>query len=119
MTYKCNSCGEVFNEDEMITVDEYVPYGDTCVACDYLGASLCPHCRSEEIEEAEQCTICGKWHTWHDEICKECNDKIDQIISDIKKEVWNIADMRAAQKTQGNVKLLEEVLGALREGICI
>lgn len=53
----CTQCLEIFSEpyirkDLLTHVDE-MPY------CEEV--AYCPHCASEEIEEAELCPICDEW----------------------------------------------------------
>jgi predicted Zn-ribbon and HTH transcriptional regulator len=48
---KCLTCGAVFNDEDRITVPNYVPYGDRYVSEDWDG---CPFCRSTDIEDCEE-----------------------------------------------------------------
>lgn len=118
LTYKCRDCGNVFTEEDVITITENVPFGDTDIVCDYLGADLCPQCRSERIDEAAECPICGEWHTGCDDICDSCIEKKETALDEIKKCMIGVADKIIIEKCKGNLKLMQELMKALREGIC-
>jgi predicted Zn-ribbon and HTH transcriptional regulator len=47
---RCLKCGHVFHTDDVVTVPNYVPYGDRYVSEDWDG---CPFCRSTDIEDCE------------------------------------------------------------------
>jgi DNA-directed RNA polymerase subunit RPC12/RpoP len=66
--YKCNRCGEVFNEMEAFDPN--------------LDEIRCTECGSDDVSEAEQCYECGEWISTDDErlyglngLCKECLGK--------------------------------------------
>lgn len=119
ITYKCNDCGKTFTEDEAIVAEERVPYGERSVVCDYLGVTMCPHCRSERFDEAAECPICGEWHTGCDDICDSCIEKIETALDEIKRCMIGVADKIIIEKCKGNLRLMQELMKALREGICI
>lgn len=48
---KCWDCGHVFEDEDKITVPNYVPYGEGYVAENWDG---CPHCHSTDIEEYKE-----------------------------------------------------------------
>lgn len=121
-TYKCNDCGNVFTEDELLVHEEYVPYGDTAVRNDSLGTALCPYCKGEDIEEAAKCPVCGEWHTWTSEYidyCRECEEKTERILGEIKRATLNLADSMAVEKGEGNLVLIKGLMAAVRGEICI
>ena len=55
--YKCNECGFEFDEAE--SYDERV--GEFWGQPAYEEELICPHCKSSDIEDAEECEICGSW----------------------------------------------------------
>lgn len=61
--YRCEDCGEIFE-----TPYEYEER-DVGYAAD-----LCPHCRSDAIEEVKKCKFCGEYHSYLniDGFCKSC-----------------------------------------------
>ena len=76
--YKCNDCEREFETPRVETDSHWSPYG-----YEEEGYGVCPHCGSEDYEEAEKCEECGEWFTkdeMHGCYCKEClkakiNDK--------------------------------------------
>lgn len=74
--YKCNGCGEVFEQPK----EARETHGFTDGTHETL--SVCPCC-SADYSEAEQCKQCGEWH-FEDEIfgglCADCiTDEVDYI----------------------------------------
>ena len=68
--FKCMHCGHEFEEIDRKHYDS-----STGVWEEY-----CPNCRSEDIEEAEQCDICGEWHAadyLKCGVCKKCAERDD------------------------------------------
>lgn len=49
---KCNNCGEVFDEDEMIVHrwKEPHPYGSG-IAYEEMAECMCPFCKSDDIKD--------------------------------------------------------------------
>lgn len=58
MKYKCCECGEVFDEDEVQTWDEY--RGECFGFPAYETLAGCPQC-GEAFEEAYECKGCGRY----------------------------------------------------------
>ena len=61
MSYKmiCLDCGTVFNADEVERVQDY--RGECWGQPAYEEELICPHCKSSDIEDAEECEICDSW----------------------------------------------------------
>lgn len=75
--YICRSCKKVFESDEVKKLEERYGF-------DYGPAKtfyLCPHCSSEEIQEAEYCSHCQEYHIeTQNGICENClKEKIQNI----------------------------------------
>ena len=51
IVYVCNRCGETFSLEEGRTL--HLEEGDI---------TLCPNCRSDDIEEGERCKVCRGIH---------------------------------------------------------
>ena len=64
IVYVCNICGETFALE-----DGYTLYTD-------IGKeTLCPNCRSSDIEEGKRCKVCREIryaHQMHGDVCNEC-----------------------------------------------
>ena len=69
MYYKCNDCGYVCEYDELETIVDRHPYGDTYAEERYVE---CPMCGSGDIDEATECSVCGEYHTGGDDVCDDC-----------------------------------------------
>ena len=84
--YICNECKTVFDDidrEVINTIDYYQEYG-----------SVCPHCRSDQFEEAVYCPVCDEYYTYDDfdgyneetskkpwyhhegDICRKCVEEI-------------------------------------------
>ena len=55
----CLGCGNVFNTDEVQRVQDY--RGECWGRPAYEEELVCPHCKSNDIDDAEECEICGSW----------------------------------------------------------
>ena len=55
----CLDCGTVFNADEVERVQDY--RGECWGRPAYEEELICPHCKSSDIEDAEECEICDSW----------------------------------------------------------
>ena len=67
--YICSKCGEVFDEPLR---EEERPCSDFPETESWY---YCPHCHSDEYEEAEQCKVCGEWRKeteCEEGVCNEC-----------------------------------------------
>ena len=77
--YICNRCGKVFEDDEVVVVhDDPSPAGVglSSGAYEYYH---CPHCGSDDIDEAVECAVCGDYFIDDgEEICEECFNKIEE-----------------------------------------
>lgn len=64
IVYVCNRCGETFSLEEGYC--QHYEEGDI---------TLCPNCRSDDIEEGARCKVCRTIHYSFDlnhGVCKEC-----------------------------------------------
>lgn len=70
IVYVCNRCGEAFSLEEGYSLQTNV--GDI---------TLCPNCRSDDLEEGARCKICRTIHYEFDlnnGVCKDCfNDAVE------------------------------------------
>ena len=68
MAWKCNDCGETFEE----------PYEYRERDVNYY-ADWCPYCHSDDIVEVKECSLCGKLTPTYDltidGYCPECVEK--------------------------------------------
>lgn len=66
----CKVCGKVYEEEEARkrSYDHEFHYDEVYY--------LCPHCHSDEFEEATKCKICGEYFYDEDNVgvCEECLD---------------------------------------------
>lgn len=102
MMYRCDDCGELFEEDQIETQKDYFEYGEG-TACDTRNVSPCCH---ESYSEAVPCLICGKCDFYRDYsgVCKSCleygvrdffMEYMDVLDLDFKKEFYGITDSYA------------------------
>lgn len=75
--YKCNNCGGI--------CDEPVRERDLIGCCGdepaYITVYSCPHCKSDEVAEAERCEVCDRYvqeHELHDGICEKCCEAVKE-----------------------------------------
>lgn len=93
--YRCERCGELFDDPEMRTE----------VVGEYMGApaketyAVCPWCGDDELEEMNRC-ICGGWKAKTADYCDECIKARDEIVesSIIELERWLNLDYVDASK---------------------
>lgn len=55
----CLDCGTVFDAYEVERVQEY--RGEYWCRPAYEEELVCPHCKSSDIDDAEECEICDSW----------------------------------------------------------
>lgn len=81
--YKCLNCGAVF---------DYPDYEDDFTS-EYFGKSVthhisvCPECRSDELDTAERCQLCGEYHSGESDYCADCVDLIKDYFDSVIAEV--------------------------------
>ena len=81
MKFACNACGCVFDEDDILVVEERHPYGES-YAPEFF--HCCPNCKECGIEEAEECSFCGEYHApdnMYDGVCEECRKELKQRVA--------------------------------------
>ena len=80
MKWKCENCGEILSQQDVNK--DYTDGG-------YRGEPhyTCPHCGSDELNEAYQCEICGEWFG-----CDEINGSVGQMVCDECMEKKATAD---------------------------
>lgn len=70
--YKCFNCGAVF--DELVRYQEHMDYERQTYSI-YYG---CPNCRSDDVDQAVKCDLCGEYVTEDYVVLKDgtvaCND---------------------------------------------
>lgn len=79
--YKCLDCGDFFEEPDTRDIVNPSEYWGRPVN-EYLQAEVCPHCGSEDIEEAKECIICGS--PSEDDFCKDCHIDLENQLEELK-----------------------------------
>ena len=77
--YICMNCGTLFKEGEGYYIEEKEKIdGRTYVTGVY---EACPECKSEDLEEAVECPVCGEYHSTEDDdiICNDCRIRIEAL----------------------------------------
>lgn len=83
--HKCEECKSLFEEDEIIEIQEEV--GECCGVPAYETVRICPKCKSEDIVEIERCPICDRYdHEYYEKYCDECKRDITEKMKDLVKE---------------------------------
>lgn len=61
--YRCNNCNEKFEEPETknIIAEEYLGISTLMQGRTRMDINICPCCNDDDIEELEQCELCGEW----------------------------------------------------------
>ena len=84
--YKCRECGEGFSEPRLETHDEWSEYWGRPVA-ETLVVEYCPMCGSEEIEEVNECKICGSaTKDIFSEYCDDCHADLSKALEAIEHD---------------------------------
>ena len=73
IVYVCNRCGETFSLEEGHR--QHYEEGDI---------TLCPNCRSDDIEEGKRCKVCREIHYVHDMHGDVCNGCFGDAVSSYK-----------------------------------
>lgn len=79
--YRCDSCG-MFFEEPIIVKDDPSPGGVSLVGGYYI-EKYCPNCNGQDMTEAKQCAVCGKWHTNDGVLCEDCMEEIGYEIGEV------------------------------------
>lgn len=98
IVYVCNRCGETFSLEEGRTL--HLEEGDI---------TLCPNCRSDDIEEGERCKVCREIHYTFDlshGVCKDCfADAVDAYKSCLNSLMgW---EKEVLEDEYGNIDITE------------
>ena len=73
--YKCEECGEVFEEPKVYY--ERHPYGEGYAEEEWR---VCPYCGEAGFVEAKECTRCGEYTAeLHDGLCDVCYDDMNGV----------------------------------------
>jgi hypothetical protein len=74
MKYICENCGEVFDEDDLVTISEHTEhfgcpccYEETDMSCCYCGGNLV---------EATKCPVCDEYMSDDKQICDDCYNSV-------------------------------------------
>lgn len=61
--YRCNNCNEMFEEPETknLIAEEYLGVSHLLQGCTRMDINICPCCNDDDLEELEQCNLCGEW----------------------------------------------------------
>lgn len=68
----CNDCKKTFNDDEAIYCAEYTNMIDDRPVYEWYE---CPHCRSDDLSEANECE-CGEYKDIEQPFCEKCKKDI-------------------------------------------
>lgn len=74
--FKCLRCGATFNEPQFIIHEHSTFLGNN------LGEYDCPECGSEDIQEGEECALCGGW-TDGSRFCRECRTEVMERFNEL------------------------------------
>lgn len=77
----CKSCELLLDESELEMVVDSVPYGEGYV--DMPSGCVCPHCGSDELCEAVECSCCGRYiakDTLDIDLCDDCADDLYEAL---------------------------------------
>lgn len=92
MEWYCNDCGSYFDETEMEQEVEYHSELKGMGGINYETFGVCPYCRSEDIQECEQCDLCGDqvnktYYISGKDLCEDCANKLKAIMTEAKDKV--------------------------------
>lgn len=77
--YACHYCGNCFDEDELVGIEQYD--GEGVMGGWHVVEGACPYCGStDDWGEAEECSVCGEYCHKEDDMievddfwyCREC-----------------------------------------------
>lgn len=87
--YYCHNCENFFSEyeleEETVRTGVYAPDGYE----EHFTADVCPHCGSDELEEVNDCPICGDPCLPGEHFCDNCRQEMRAQLTDIFSE-WAV-----------------------------
>lgn len=103
--YACNQCKELFEkEDALVKHTTYESlYGVTGQFANYTPLTLyyCPHCYSEEFDEAIECQECGDYYhkeNIEEDLCEDCTAQLRRN-KEMEWKQLSIDNLRSTSKT--------------------
>lgn len=78
----CNTCGCVFDEDDLVRETEYTGVHSEGIS-ETVERQYCPNCGDEDVQEACRCQFCGGWSA--DWTCPECKIIIRSSLANLVK----------------------------------
>ena len=98
IVYVCNRCGETFSLEEGHR--QHYEEGDI---------TLCPNCRSDDIEEGKRCKVCHEIHYVHEMHGDVCNECFKDAVSSYKSCLsWLMPWEKAVlEEEYGNIDITE------------
>lgn len=89
--YKCEDCGQIFEEPKVST-DSVEYFGAEA----QLESKICPYCDSEYIYEAHICKCCGEnYIDTNEEFCNDCKTEMEESINGIVEYFINAYGINA------------------------
>ena len=82
--YRCLDCKEIFDEPDARTWEEVSEYWGRPVG-EKFTEYTCPSCGSDDIEEMNECSICGG--PAEDDFCPECHKYLEARLDEIEREL--------------------------------
>lgn len=73
--YTCRDCDTEFSEDDAYNRKSY---HDAAEYCRYEGRPSCPECGSYDLDETEECEVCGE--PANGKLCDTCRRKLEDIL---------------------------------------
>ena len=83
--YRCVDCGRFF-EEPIVEHDDPSPAG-VSLPSGYYTYWYCPHCGSEDIEDAGECKSCGEPVEKGVTLCEDCRKELVAILQEVAKEM--------------------------------
>ena len=78
--FKCNNCGRLFSEEATVTIETGVRSEHYIESYDI---AVCPHCGSNDYDEAFECAICGTYENQmqSEDYCEDCYKDMESLLT--------------------------------------
>lgn len=103
--YQCSRCGSTFDSPDLARdfTSEY--FGQ--LVTHYV--DTCPRCGSTEIEEMDHCVICGEAIPPGEEICRNCEELIDDFADSIRARLTEMTITHKLNYNELAEKIMEKI----------
>lgn len=106
----CRDCNTIFAKDDAKVRKEYHPEVSTNERSFYEEFLSCPHCGSDDIDNASVCVLCGVPHDEATDLCSICKRRIKDAKNWLVNEIIDELFVGVESEEADARNAVEEVL---------